>query len=313
MAGSTVKMRPLTPWEVEQEKEKAQQQAAFASWETSVEKGRAMKSKIDSLATVIDRLGNKEALSQLSELREIFHDHENSTSGMLASIPLRVRGPSEKATPLIHKVIYTTELLEHILSYLHNDELLVIQRVGRHFLEVVSDSTTLQRKLGFVADHTRPFSMTASFVSYGHGPTWVFGTGTQYCGIYFGDDGEGDTSVVPFKIQMSGAKTGISKRIGSVLICQPPVQRMSVVATCCSHTSGQPTEIVLARPGTAGLTIGDINETATRMMEFHSRCSNARTQSHDINGIVQMALNFHGSAKVGMKEPRMVRLPRLAQ
>jgi hypothetical protein len=67
-------------------------------------------------------------------------------------------------TPATDKALYIQELLESVLLALPVKDLLLAQRVCKHFQSTIKNSITLQRALFFELDFTKPGTMTTPYI-----------------------------------------------------------------------------------------------------------------------------------------------------
>ncbi|KAK3691150.1 hypothetical protein LTR37_018854 [Vermiconidia calcicola] len=208
-----------------------------------------------------------------------------------------VAGPSDAST-ISQQVFDTPELLEHILLYLHNPDLLRAYSISRQFNATIEGSPKIQRQLGLQAtaqgDITLPLQAVSGFT--------IFTDRNRY-------HKSSSSSGLLIGIKASRHIPRLGSRSRSMLICQPPIENIKVFTSCCTsggHRGGTfdtPLEFLHAKSGSAGLTAGDLVDAVERLAPEHSKCPDAPPYHHDEKGVVNVRFTFAADLDVDDTEP----------
>ena len=243
------------------------------------------------------------------------------------------------------KAFQVPELLEAVLSCLDVPNLLKAQQVCKHFKGVIDESAKLQRRMGLKAADADSFLelplrgvvMTgqpyrglfggAALTFNVAGPCDMAGQSYLTSGFGMGPGGfhdareetiveEASVSILvrPFK---GDRLPKVGSRIGSMLVCQPPVKQMTFTSSCCTpiglfgggrirhNGTVAPAEHPKLTNAT-GITVGDILTQAHKMIAEHRLCPNASEQMLDRHGYVQLQLSFTAVVPLTSEDPLVV-------
>ncbi|KAK3722195.1 hypothetical protein LTR37_002628 [Vermiconidia calcicola] len=245
------------------------------------------------------------ASSTVLRMRSGLEAQQKTLPTLLRGFPTWLRR-SPRATVLAHQVFDTPELLEHILSYLDNSDLLLAYRINHQFCSGIQGSPRLQRQLGLQAAHNSTIHFPAALSSY-----WLFSTdGDKYFSLRTLEGMK-----ILLTIQPQAPITRLGTRCRSMLLCQPPISRMKVFVSCCApNKSGfgifgstqidpPPLEILSAMEGSQGITVGDVNDAVTRLSAYHRLCPDALAHDHNEDGSVRFGIELEAELEVDDTEP----------
>lgn len=205
--------------------------------------------------------------------------------------------PSHKSAAKAQEVFNTPELFELILSHLEPCELLVAQQMNRAADALVKSSHILQHSM--LIRHKKSGAFTAF-------------QNTFFSGIEFKI---GSSAVGPVDPMLTFSQTQISvafakgpalPRIGtrcrSMLICQPPIKRMSVRLSCCDPTShsGWLQDYLKSDKG---VTIGDVYDATVRLRKEHRLCHRGSLQDTGHDGFVTPQIKFEAIVQHNDDDP----------
>jgi hypothetical protein len=165
-------------------------------------------------------------------------------------------------------------MAEHILPLLNAEQLLSVYQVDRNLKYQIERSPKLLRRLGLQPDPTGHMRFTMQCL-----PSWQFKTDkdcispVDFCD-YFDSFSYRKTRQIRVTIEVDAPLGQLGTRCESMLFCQPPLMDLDVFVECCErpredfgmfsqiHEDRQLIEVISARTGSSGITLGDINRTA---------------------------------------------------
>ncbi|KAK3691151.1 hypothetical protein LTR37_018855 [Vermiconidia calcicola] len=252
---------------------------------------------------------NDAAKATVLQMQEVLQAQRESLASLLESIPLSARKPPNAAT-LVQQVLNIPELLEHILLYVDNSDLLDSYCVSRQFYNAIEASPSLQRRLGLQATPNSSIHFPAEYLG-----SWMYST-----------DAEGPRSTrgtakgskILVSIYPGSLLVRLGTRCRSMLICQPPVRQVKLFTSCCSKnrsnflaqfapgggpTSPAPLANVCAQGDSAGVTVGDINDAMELALAKHRLCPDATIYDHNDDGSVNVRFELEFEIDVIDAEP----------
>ena len=212
------------------------------------------------------------------------------------------------------KVFNTTELVEEIFKHLDVMDLLRAQQVNKQMANVVQSSSMLRRLMFLTpskSKHFRKLDLSgkagAKFVKIETVPL----------------DYEDTTNLEAFKVQFMYRLPRLGSRARMLQLCQPPIRSMEYRPTCCGYNSDDedPEEDGLNVFGWRkvenqdGLTLGDLYDTAEKLMADHRLCVDARESLYDDDdGFVRPKIVFSGTVELEANDPLVLKkLARMAK
>ncbi|KAK5735845.1 hypothetical protein LTR17_007857 [Elasticomyces elasticus] len=101
----------------------------------------------------------------------------------------------------------------------------------------------------------------------------------------------------------------VGGRLRSMLICQPPIKEMSILANCCRRLYTAETEKEAPKIFNAtGLTVGDLYAATMDHAQRHMDCVHAYIRHHDKeDGTVQATITFEGQLQLQPGDPQIPR------
>lgn len=227
------------------------------------------------------------------------------------------------ATSLAQKVFDIPELFELILLKLEKADLLTAQCVNRQFRKVIGTSSVrLQRRLSLVP-HPSPY-LWLPFESRILGAvfkmsSWLIdGVEVKVYPAHTGqiDQGNNTHSAHSYTAVISGSFTLPIPDYGPtcrrMLICHPPITEMKAITKCCEPvpllvTSAQSKAATHTVSNPAGLTLGDLSDSAKQLEEQHRHCPNADVVSHCTEtGAVEVRTQFRGEVELKEDDPLLL-------
>ncbi|KAK5743278.1 hypothetical protein LTR17_002755 [Elasticomyces elasticus] len=99
----------------------------------------------------------------------------------------------------------------------------------------------------------------------------------------------------------------VGGRVRSMLICQPPIKEMSILASCCRRLYTSDTEKEAPKIFNAtGLTVGDLYDATMDYAQRHMECVHARCHHHhEENGTVNATITFEGLLQLQSNDPQL--------
>lgn len=256
------------------------------------------------------------ALAQLVDEMELFiestDDLEGERAARINRIARAIRRllqtpPQQKLlsipTPAVTKVFTTTELLESILAHLSNLDLLKAYRVNRAFFNTIEGSLKLQRNIGLRASMEGMISIPLDGILR----KWSFGIGKR---PYVQDleQAQGTTGAFSrwINITIYNPLKFIGERFGAILLCQPPIMKMTVSVNCRRQSNRcllpTPCATITTKEGSAGITLQDVQEIVQPLWDRHLLCPFGSAVEHNADGYVKSVFNLSGPVVVSEKE-----------
>ncbi|KAK5738356.1 hypothetical protein LTR17_006075 [Elasticomyces elasticus] len=204
--------------------------------------------------------------------------------------PLHTMGDTSSA----QKVFDLPELLELVLEYVEEVDVLRFHQVSRSARASIDGSPRLQSRLSLRIDSTDkprryPFSNVNSIAPLASG----FSCNPNTPGRRYHADAPGpfpeDRVLVQARFDISGVGK-IDTRCRSMHIAQPPIKDMQLRLQCCDkalldeHKSDIHSDV--------GVTIGDLWDAAVNAQEEHRLCPHASRSLHDTDGFVMPYPSF---------------------
>ncbi|KAK3661703.1 hypothetical protein LTR56_000192 [Elasticomyces elasticus] len=96
----------------------------------------------------------------------------------------------------------------------------------------------------------------------------------------------------------------VGDRGQAILICQPPIKEMFILASCCRTrlgTRSEPLAPTVTNP--KGLTVGDLLHATSWGMKQHRLCSYAKKADHYHTGMVDCRISFEGTVQLQTGDP----------
>ncbi|KAK4891179.1 hypothetical protein LTR27_010253 [Elasticomyces elasticus] len=98
----------------------------------------------------------------------------------------------------------------------------------------------------------------------------------------------------------------IGDRGRAILLCQPPIKEMFILASCCRTrfgTSFEPLAPTIRNDN--GLTVGDILDATIEGIKRHESCRYAAKRHHKHDGMVDCRICFEGTVQLRADDPRL--------
>ncbi|KAK5681081.1 hypothetical protein LTS10_006841 [Elasticomyces elasticus] len=204
------------------------------------------------------------------------------------------------------KTFDVAELMELILAYLDNGDLLRMMQIDRTSRNTIMQSTVLQRKLHLLPDassHLRLLPVidlvrdTAETDDSDDSPIELrHGHGRAHYLDYQGPPEQAlrrEHRLVIASFHRRLPRLG--SRIRSMLISQPPLTEMCMNISCCcpmygaKHPQGR-----IQRD--RGVTLGELYDFAERMIAQHENCPFAHPNDHNVDGTVKVCVTSQATA-----------------
>jgi len=241
-------------------------------------------------------------------------------------------GPVGRRTPsqLAIKTFAIPELLETILSHLPSGDILQAYQVNTEFRNTIEGSIKIQKKLGLRANRDAVPYAPASFIRWS-------GSRFPRGGFNLNYDPEVDlgpelrsrlrthipapTTTIKrhnrysmvFSISMSKPLQVLGPRCGSLLVSQPPTRQLDIYTSCCRRhvpvfldtgsPRNEPLEVITAKEGWAGITVGDVNQALKRLWPQHRMCPLAIPDQHTSDGTVNVVFTFASRIPLDKTKP----------
>lgn len=187
------------------------------------------------------------------------------------------------------KLFAIHELLEKVLftGGLSVRDLLSAMEVNKTFKTAILGSPKLRRYMSLAPDQALPyrtiFKRTSKDVNHFSHLCVSFGSSLDY--NLLDPDGNETTMLIASFSTKDGALPRIGSRCRAMLVCRPPVYQIESRTSCCNIT-GQKVS------SSTGITVGDLYDAASRLVEEHRLCSLAEWTSHDRHGNVKVRIDF---------------------
>ena len=248
---------------------------------------------------------------------------------LAVQIPFSHRVAPHTSPPATLTVLATAELLEHILLHCDKVDLLRAWGVNRNFKNTIDSSLAIQRRLGLLADEKCDIHFPLNDL-----PIAIRGANVERGGVrgnpsspMFEGVAENITQIsLLFDINRrssSGATmherpiAETTPRLRKMLICQPPINSVSIVISCCgprrlslTQSNDMTMEMVTNENG---LTAGDLADAHARTIAEHRLCARAPLHAHDQDGFVNCEVGFSALVTPLDTEPMLTAKRRLAQ
>ncbi|KAK3659009.1 hypothetical protein LTR56_001446 [Elasticomyces elasticus] len=256
----------------------------------------------------------------------------------LGSDPLMML-PTQSSGRVAEKLFAVPELTEMVLMELSPARLLCTASVSKAFEAAVVSSTKLQDKLGLRAlEHSiwkSPFNWRGTNGSYGMNVAELGEIGESLAPLRqslkcrtmdtekarsravkdhvatiqavfqshetpdYADGGRGyhpDDRPLP----------SIGDRGRAIMICQPPVKEMFVLASCCRTRFGTRFEpLAPTIRNFKGLSVGDLLDATIKASKQHEMCPYAAKRHHRPDGTVDCRISFEGTVQLQANDPRI--------
>jgi hypothetical protein len=225
-----------------------------------------------------------------------------------------------------------TEVLVNILSHLSIRDLLVAQQVDHTFNSTITASPELQESLS-LRSTSGNFSMPLGahmipFIRY-------FGIEQQFPGFYgafqprdlhlhrfhhssvgFLMNQQGQATIHPiqptdtfpiyvtetFQTDVRGSLPRLGERCRHMLVCQPPINEMTVSFSCCApHVEPEPISCA------SGLTVGHLYDKAEQLFDGHGLCPETASHVVTAKGCNPLVVSFRTEVNLSNDDPWAVR------
>ncbi|KAK5743279.1 hypothetical protein LTR17_002756 [Elasticomyces elasticus] len=256
----------------------------------------------------------------------------------LGSDPLKML-PTQTSGRVAEKVFAVPELTEMILMELSPARLLSVASVCKAFEGAIVSSTKLQDKLGLRALENSIWKSPFNWRGPNGGYYWsvsevgeMGGTlqslrDSLKCHIVdtekarwravngnvatmravFQSHESPDVENGPWGYHPEGRPLpAIGDRGRGILLCQPPIKEMFILASCCRirfGTSFEPLAPTIRNDN--GLTVGDILDATIEGIKRHELCPFAAKRHHKHDGMVDCRICFEGTIQLRADDPRL--------
>jgi hypothetical protein len=226
--------------------------------------------------------------------------------------------PTERSVELAAEVFNIPEILEAILCLLPTSTLLGTFAVNKSFRSGIYGSSKLMCKLGLKGDKSAWISFPADFIK-----NWNFHK-LPVPTVPGVTQSLGPSNLVSFSRSVLKPLRHLGAQCSSMLICQPPVSTVKISDTgCCSRlnrgligpftppppifAAPTPIEVVNAKEGSSGVTIGDVNDAVERLMQQHRTCPHAYVTMHEDDGFVSVIFDVRFQIQTTDLDPKVIK------
>ncbi|KAK5174495.1 uncharacterized protein LTR77_001575 [Saxophila tyrrhenica] len=247
----------------------------------------ALASQLDRLTTSLPADPEDASHWIIARMRDLLKDQQEHQASIANAISHRFR-MTPRTGELATEVFAISELLEQILLKLDdNQSLLLAKKVNRQFSNVIEGSPELKRQLGLEAERTCHFSMPIAYMA-----PWNVRPENGKSVLL-----EHSRNRMWVSFDLPGALK-LGSKCHAMLLTQPPVKKVLVVARCCNGTksakhiangmNSHATVTIDAEPGSSGITVGDVNDAIKQFRATHRLCPMANIEDHDKDGFVKV-------------------------
>ncbi|KAF7191432.1 hypothetical protein HII31_07455 [Pseudocercospora fuligena] len=238
---------------------------------------------------------------------------EQFRMSIVNTIPVHARPTTESAAKA-QKLFDVAELLEKILLNLDFANMIRVQQANSIFRNAFEQSARLQQITGQRSTTEGPtFSPLANPFFISRGCLVRFQHTSRRASQPLADDevliSAKFSSVNPFESQELPM---VGSMLQKVLVCQPPLTRMTIRTSCCHDPfQHQPTTTTRQNPikeipelyVKTGITLGHILERTQKLQEAHRSCPNADLGQHRDDGSIDVQVYFEAIRKLSPEDP----------